>query len=143
VQNRLREDSKKIRFHEMADGEVAVADSSAVLEMTLDGAVGMIIYDRTLRLAAASKLDLHPGTDTETSISERTCSASRSLLARLITLGCDPDNLEIYALGAVRTEDLAASGLRRVVFALSQAAAGRGQRIEFDVDRGRIVVEGC
>jgi chemotaxis receptor (MCP) glutamine deamidase CheD len=145
VHNRLRNDNKRIRFHEIVDGEIVVADDSAVLEMVLDESVGMIIHDRGRRLAAASKLCVRPSQESGTDIRERTSSASLALLARLAALGCRPESLEIYALGAVDADAFATgasgAGVRRVAFAMGLPANGRARRVEFDVALGRIVVE--
>jgi len=144
VRNRLLwNDSKRIRFHEVIDGEITIADESVVLEMVLDESVGMIIYDRNRRLAAASKLALQPEDGSTASIHERTGSASLALLSRLAQRGCDPDSLEIYALGAVDTDSLSGSakGLRRVSMAMGLSSKSEARRVEFDVGVGRIVVE--
>jgi hypothetical protein len=145
VHNRLRNDNRRIRFHEVVDGEIVVADDSAVLEMVLDESVGMIIFDRGRRLAAASKLCVRPSQESGKDIRERTSSASLALLTRLAALGCRPESLEIYALGAVDAGAFSGKDRKaapsRVAFAMGLSAEGGARRVEFDVAAGRIVVE--
>jgi hypothetical protein len=147
VHNRLRNDNRAIRFHEVVDGEILVADESVVLEMVLDDSVGMIIYDRGKHLAAASKLCLRPPGGRCTSIRERTSSTSLALLARLASLGCSPERLEIFALGALDGVTLGTrpgdGRLRHVAFAMGLPRQREARRVEFDVALGRIVVEEC
>jgi hypothetical protein len=145
VRHILRNDNKRIRFHEVVDGEIVVADDSVVLEMVLDGSVGMVIYDRSRRLASASKLRVHDDGLATTSIRERTSSASLALLTRMANRGCDLDSLEIFALGAVDSTTLGSGPggkrLRRVSLAMGMAETSEARRVEFDVGLGRIVVE--
>jgi len=145
VRHILRSDNKRIRFHEVVDGEIVVADDSVVLEMVLDGSVGMIIYDRSRNLAAASKLPVHADDDATASIRERTSSASLALLSRMASRGCDLESLEIFALGAVDATSLGSGPggirLRRVSLAMGFAESSDARRVEFDVGLGRIVVE--
>ena len=145
MRDRLRNDTKRIRFHGVINGEIVVADESVVLEMVLDGSVGMIIYDRSRRLAAASKLRVRDEDGSSTGIRERTSSASLALLTRLANMGCELESLEIFALGAVDATTLGTgpggSRLRRVSLALGLPDGSDARRVEFDVGRGRIVVE--
>jgi hypothetical protein len=145
VQDRPRNDIKGPRFHQVVDGEIVVADGSAVLEMVLDGSVGMVIYDRTRRLAAASKLRLGSDGGSSASIRERTSSASLALLTRLAARGCKLECLEVFALGAVDATTLgtgpAGQRLRRVSLAIGLPETPGARRVEFDVALGRIVVE--
>ena len=145
MHGRLKRESEAIRFHRLTDGEIVVADASAVLEMFLDGSVGMIIYDRRLRLAAASKLPLKPGGGETRDIGERTRAAALALLARLVRRGCDADALEVFALGAPGEEfppaEPAWRRLGRPSLAMGSTGAGRARRVEFDVGLGRIVIE--
>ncbi len=143
----LRNDNKRIRFHQVVDGEIVVADDSVVLEMVLDGSVGMIIYDRSRNIAAASKLSVRNVDDSTTSIRERTSSASLALLSRMTSRGCDLETLEIFALGAVDATSLGSGPggirLRQVSLAMGLAEEAEARRVEFDVGLGRIVVEHC
>jgi hypothetical protein len=145
VRNRLRDDTGRIRFHEVVDGEIVIADAAVVLEMLLDDSVAMVIYDRARRLAAASKLCLGSEGVPDAAIHERVRSASLALLTRLAALGSDPGSLEIYALGAAWPGPLCTGpdGLRleRVAMAAGLPAPGESRRVEFDVGLGRIVVE--
>ncbi len=145
VRGRLKKGGETIRFHRVADGEIVVADGSCVLEMFLGGSVGMIIYDRDRRLAAASKLSLAPGGWGTGSIGERTSAASLTLLTRLAQWGCDPEALEIFALGA-QTGDgwpagLGVRGAGRISLAVDTWGREATRRVEFDVGLGRIVIE--
>ncbi len=147
MRNRLRDDTGRIRFHEVADGEIVVADRSVVLEMVLDESVAMVIYDRAMRLAAASKLGLDDGDAAGPAIQERTRSASLALLSRLTAMGCRLDALEIYALGAAHPGSLCTGPdgqrLSRVTLAAGLPGEGESRRVEFDVGLGRIVIEQC
>lgn len=145
VRSRLKKVGETIRFHRVADGEIVVADASCVLEMFLGGSVGMIIYDRDRRLAAASKLALAPDGEALGNIGERTSAACLTLLARLARRGCDPDALEIFALGAQGGDawpaGLAARGASRISLAVDSRGREATRRVEFDVGLGRIVIE--
>ncbi len=145
VRSRLKRGGETIRFHRVADGEIVVADGSCVLEMFLGGSVGMIIYDRGRRLAAASKLALAPGGGALRSIEERTSAACLALLTRLARRGCDPEALEIFALGAQAGDGwparLAVRGASRISLAVDSWGREATRRVEFDVGLGRIVIE--
>ncbi len=140
-------DRKALRFHTVAPGETVLADGSVVLELRLVGSVGVILYDRRRRLAAAGQVRA----DGEAaSLRERVDAASLGLLVRMIQRGSDPEHLEIFALGmgdgpAGGAWSSAGADLSlprgRVALAYSSPEGGRGRRVEFDVAAGRIVIE--
>lgn len=144
MHNRLVHDTRKIRFHEVVDGEIALVDESVVLELVLHRSIGMIVYDRSRRLAAASKISISGKSSRSSAVRESAGSASLALLARLCRLGCSLDHLEVYALGAPFPPPGAgsASSVLHVDLAMALPFAPGVRRVEFDVAIGRIVIEG-
>lgn len=139
-------DRKALRFHTVTPGEAILADGSVVLEMRLAGSMGVILYDRRRRLAAACQVRA----DGEAArLREMLDAASLGLLVRMIQRGSDPEHLEIFALG---TGEGPAGGpwpagaelplpQGRVALAYSTSESGQCRRVEFDVAAGRIVIE--
>jgi hypothetical protein len=134
-------------LHAVLPGEVVVADGPAVLEMCLEKAVGEILYDRGLRLAAASQVKIPPQGQ---GLQELTDEVAFQMLARLAQRGCNPKKLEIIALGPGcllggglwAPDDVPVSLVpAKVALAYTPPETDRSQRVEFYVSSGRIVVE--
>lgn len=136
----------KTSFHTVAPGNIVVADHDVVLELLLDDAAGIIVYDRARKLAAAAVISAD-GPAEGRSGRERAGRAVRAMLSRMLKAGCRPEGLEIFALGTqLATSPLARRGpdifeRARVTLAYGPQHSPAPLRAEFDVGLGRIVLE--
>ncbi len=136
----------KTSFHTVAPGDIVVADHDVILELVLDDAAGIIVYDRARKLAAAAVIsaagpaDGHPAR-------EQAGRATRAMLSRMLKAGCRPEGLEIFALGTLLATSPQARrgpeafGRSRVTLAYGPQHLPAPLRAEFDVGLGRIVLE--
>jgi len=127
-------------------GSIVVADGSAVLEMLLDGCVGMVLYDRSRSIAAAGLVRVAPEASAGLDLRERVDACNLTLLAELSRRGGSLDSLEIFALGSMFDSGGPASppgplAGSKVPLAYAPALVGAARRMEFDVSSGRVVLE--
>ena len=131
-------------------GETVVADQSAVLEMLLDGCAGMIMYDGSRKLAAASVIEKQPRRPTNEGFRERVNARGLALLRKLLQQGGGLESVEIFAFGAdclptaPTPAELGRSELPvwgKVAMVHVPPGCGQVRRVEFDVSLGRIVLE--
>jgi hypothetical protein len=127
--------TQPIIIHRMRVGETALADEGAVLEMLLAGSAAMIFYDRAQRLAAAAHFPL-PEDSAEDELPAP--AVPFKLLALLVARGCDPEGIEVYAVGPGPSAGLGVP----VALVCRTGSRQERRRVEFDVAMGRIVVEG-
>ncbi len=131
-------------------GKLVVADASAVLEMILDRSVGIILYDRFSRRAAASQVRLDTGSKDAKAEAERVDKSGLDLLISLLRSGSNADDIEIFSFGAHAplkgapgTEALkpAIGSGCQVTGTYSPCERGIARRIEFEICSGRMLVE--
>ena len=138
--NRLRD--MNAVFHKLLPGEAVLADRTALLELIMHRASGVVLYDRGRRLAAAA---LVPGPDearggTKACL-DRVVGTSLALLRRILNRGSRPEDLEVFALGAGLPLEAGRFRGLRTALACGLPALPRVLRAEFDVALGRIVLE--
>ncbi|MHC4914611.1 MAG: hypothetical protein ACYTGB_03885 [Planctomycetota bacterium] len=138
---------KSLSRHVLAPGETVVADDSAVLELTLDGSLAIILYDRRSRLAAACFVG-EEGSDRE-SLRDRMDSHGLKLLHEMIVRGSAPDSIEMFAFGPGPAPEGGAGRERahdgpicaRPALVHSDGHGAVVRRVEFDVRSGRMLIE--
>ena len=134
--------------HPVEIGEMTLANGEVLLEMKLDGAVGLILYDRSRRVAAAGMVNAG-GRGSGRRLRRRLDRCAMTLLGRLLEAGSRPGAIEVFALGPVfdplvAPERAAISGVPGTVsMAWGPAHERLPRRVEFSVSSGRLVMEGA
>lgn len=139
--------SRKLTLHRVELGEQVFADASAIIEMTVNNGTGLILYDRRRSVAAAGLVTASGGGDA--SFRERADACGLSLLSRLLRTGSVAEEIEIFALGSyLPAMPAGLEGSRPGALPAGRrlswhcpSAGGGACRVEFQVARGRLVVE--
>jgi hypothetical protein len=128
-------------------GEELLVEASVVLEINLGTSVGIILYDGVRLKAAAGALPVTPGHSDPAELRERVQVCSLSLLVKLLKDGSSPESIEVFALGMTPPAGgplegkLTGSMPGAVSLAHGPPDSRPHRRAEFDVSRGRLVMD--
>jgi hypothetical protein len=130
---------------------MVIADASGVLEMHLDAAVGLLLYDRSRRRAAACRVETCDW-DPARPFREQVDVHAMALLSRLLAGGSRPEAIEVFVFGADASTGppppppggpagsrVGACGRPTMVYGRAPGLGPR--RMEFEVATGRMLLE--
>jgi hypothetical protein len=126
---------------------MTLCDAGVILDMELDGTIGLILYDRSRSLAAAGMVEAEMGGGGGEAVRRKLDLCAMALLGQMLRRGACPGSVEVFALGPAFDSRWTATGRPTTtggsVVSLAYGSSGLGspRRVEFDVSCGRLVME--